>query len=215
MSNDYIIEVKNAKKYYKETKALDDVTIMFERNKIHGIIGRNGSGKTVLLKAVCGLIKLTGGMVKVEGKIVGKDIEMPQNIGAIEEKPGFINEFSGMENLKFLAGLTGKANTEHISQIMEFVGLNPKSKKHVSKYSLGMCQRLGIAQAIMDNPDILVLDEPTNGLDKNGIKEFRQMILTKKEEGKTIIIASHNGEDIRLLCDTVHELEEGKLVVAE
>lgn len=209
---DYIIKVKNAKKYYRETKALDDVSLNFERNKIHGIIGRNGSGKTVMLKAICGLIQLTDGTIEVDGKVLGKHIEMPKSIGALIEKPGFISEFSGMENLKFLAGLTGSCDNHRLEEIMQLVGLNPSSKKKVAKYSLGMKQRLGIAQAIMDEPDILILDEPTNGLDNKGVEDVRDILLKKKAEGKTIILASHNGEDIRLLCDTVNELDGGKLI---
>lgn len=212
VENSYIIQIKNAKKYYKETKALDDVSLNFERNKIHGIIGRNGSGKTVMLKAVCGLIQLTAGAIEVEGKVLGRDIEMPKSIGALIEKPGFINEFSGMENLKFLAGLTGKCDNQKLEGVMELVGLDSSSKKRVAKYSLGMRQRLGIAQAIMDDPDILILDEPTNGLDNKGVEDIRKILLKKKAEGKTIILASHNGEDIRLLCDTVNELDGGKLI---
>lgn len=212
VENNYIIQIKNAKKYYRETKALDDVSLNFERNKIHGIIGRNGSGKTVMLKAICGLIQLTAGTIEVEGKILGKDIEMPGSIGALIEKPGFINEFGGMENLKFLAGLTGKCDNHKLEEVMELVGLDPASKKRVAKYSLGMRQRLGIAQAIMDNPDILILDEPTNGLDNKGVEDVREILLRKKKEGKTIILASHNGEDIRLLCDTVNEIDGGRLL---
>lgn len=208
----YVIQIKNAKKYYRETKALDDVSLNFERNKIHGIIGRNGSGKTVMLKAVCGLIQLTAGSIEVEGRVLGKDIEMPESIGALIEKPGFVNEFSGMENLRFLAGLTGKCDNQKLEEFMELVGLDPSSKKRVAKYSLGMRQRLGIAQAIMDDPDILILDEPTNGLDNRGVEDVRKILLKKKEEGRTIILASHNGEDIRLLCDTVNELDGGKLI---
>ncbi|MBE5922478.1 MAG: ATP-binding cassette domain-containing protein [Lachnospiraceae bacterium] len=209
--SEYIIQVKNARKYFHETKALDDVTLDFEKNKIHGLVGRNGSGKTVLLKAICGLLKLTGGEIVVDGKVIGKDIEIPSNVGAIIETPGFINEFSGYENLRFLAGLQGKIGKKRIVEVLEVVGLDAASKKKVGKYSLGMKQRLGIAQAIMENPDILILDEPTNGLDKQGVKDFYQMILDEKRQGKTIILASHNAVDIELLCDYVYELDAGKL----
>ena len=211
-SSKYIIEVKNAKKYFRETKALDDVSVRFERNRIHGIIGRNGSGKTVLLKSICGLIPLTAGEVIVDGRRIGKDVEIPKNIGAIIESPGFIEEFSGLENLKFLAGLTGKVDVPKLRELMKFTGLDPSSKKKVRRYSLGMRQRLGIAQAIMDDPDILLLDEPTNGLDNRGVADFREMLLKKRDEGKTILIASHNSADIELLCDTVCELDTGKLL---
>ncbi|MCD8118828.1 MAG: ATP-binding cassette domain-containing protein [Lachnospiraceae bacterium] len=212
MNQEYIIEVSNVKKYFRETKALDDVSISFERGKIHGIIGRNGSGKTVLLKCICGLTPVTSGAVLVDGKRVGKDVEIPKNIGALIEHPGFIREYSGLANLKFLAGLTGKIDTEKLSELMESVELDPKSRKKVSRYSLGMQQRLGIAQAIMDDPDILILDEPTNGLDNRGVGWFREMLLKKKEEGKTVLIASHNSADIELLCDTVCEMDAGKIL---
>ena len=174
MKEDYIV-VEHAVKKYKDTIALNDVSLTFAQNQIHGIIGRNGSGKTVLLKCICGLTRLTSGRIILDGKVVGKDMEIPDNIGAIIETPGFIKSFSG-------------------------------------KYSLGMRQRLGIAQAIMEKPDILILDEPTNGLDKKGVEEFRNLILAFKQEGKTIILASHNAEDVRLLCDNVSELDGGRLI---
>ncbi len=213
MSNSkYIIEVSNAVKKYKETVALNDVSINFEKNKITGIIGRNGSGKTVLLKSICGLTKLTSGKIKVDGKVIGRDIEIPKSVGVIIETPGFINEFSGIKNLEILYSLNNKLDKAKLEEVMVQVGLDPKSKKRVSKYSLGMRQRLGIAQAIMENPDILILDEPTNALDKHGVDEFRKLLLKLKGEGKTIIIASHNSADIELLCDVVYELDGGKLV---
>ncbi len=211
MSEKYIIEVKNAVKQYKETLALNDVTLNFEKNKITGIVGRNGSGKTVLLKSVCGLTKLTSGSIKVDSKVIGKDVEIPKNLGVIIETPGFIDEFSGIKNLEILYSLNNKPDRDKLENIMLQVGLDPKSKKRVSKYSLGMRQRLGIAQAIMENPDILILDEPTNALDKHGVDEFRQLLLRLKSEGKTIIIASHNSVDIELLCDVVYELDGGKI----
>ncbi len=210
--NKYIIEVSNAVKKYKETVALNDVTINFEKNKITGIIGRNGSGKTVLLKSICGLTKLTSGKIKVDGKVIGRDIEIPKSVGVIIETPGFINEFSGIKNLQILYSLNNKMDKAKLEDVMVQVGLDPKSKKRVSKYSLGMRQRLGIAQAIMENPDILILDEPTNALDKHGVDEFRELLLKLKGEGKTIIIASHNSADIELLCDVVYELDAGRLV---
>ena len=210
--NNYIIEVKNAVKKYKETIALNDVSINFEKNKITGIIGRNGSGKTVLLRSICGLTKLTSGNIKVDGKVIGKDIEIPKNLGVIIETPGFINEFSGIKNLKILYSLNHKVDKNKLEDVIYQVGLNPKEKKRVSKYSLGMKQRLGIAQAIMEDPNILILDEPTNALDRHGVDEFRHLLLKLKNAGKTIIIASHNSADIELLCDVVYELDGGKIV---
>ena len=211
MKEDYIV-VEHAVKKYKDTIALNDVSLTFAQNQIHGIIGRNGSGKTVLLKCICGLTRLTSGRIILDGKVVGKDMEIPDNIGAIIETPGFIKSFSGYDNLKDLASVRKMIGKEEIVSAMEKAGLDPAMKKHVGKYSLGMRQRLGIAQAIMEKPDILILDEPTNGLDKKGVEEFRNLILAFKQEGKTIILASHNAEDVRLLCDNVSELDGGKLI---
>lgn len=211
MKEDYIV-VEHAVKKYKDTIALNDVSLTFAQNQIHGIIGRNGSGKTVLLKCICGLTRLTSGRIILDGKVVGKDMEIPDNIGAIIETPGFIKSFSGYDNLEYLASVRKMIGKEEIVSAMEKAGLDPAMKKHVGKYSLGMRQRLGIAQAIMEKPDILILDEPTNGLDKKGVEEFRNLILAFKQEGKTIILASHNAEDVRLLCDNVSELDGGRLI---
>lgn len=211
MDNSYI-RIRNVKKYFKTGKALDDVSMDFEKGKISGIVGRNGSGKTVLLKLICGLMKVTDGSIEIEGKRIGKDIEIPESVGVIIETPGFIKEYSGLANLKFLAGLSGKYSISELEKVMKEVGLDPKLKKKVAQYSLGMRQKLGIAQAIMENPNILILDEPTNGLDKKSVDEFRKLMLTYKEKGKTILLASHSAEDIQILCDIVYELDEGKLV---
>jgi ABC-2 type transport system ATP-binding protein len=208
---DIIINVEHAVKKFRDTTALDDVSMAFERNRIHGLIGRNGSGKTVLLKSICGLTRLTSGLIEVNGKKIGKDVQIPDRIGIIIEAPGFYQNFSGYDNLKYLAAIRGKAGKKEIREAMTRVGLDPGMKKWVGKYSLGMRQRLGIAQAIMENPDILILDEPTNGLDNHGVDEFRELMKSFLAEGKTILLASHNAEDIGLLCDTVHELDGGKL----
>ena len=209
------VVVKDAVKKYRETTALNHVTVSFGKGKIHGIIGRNGSGKTVLFKSVCGFISLTSGQVYVEGKWVGKDVDMPDNIGMIIEAPSFLPDFSGYRNLKYLADIRGRIGKQEIRGAMEMVGLDPDMKKHVGKYSLGMRQRLGIAQAIMEKPDILVLDEPMNGLDNRGVEDMRKLFLSLKETGVTILLASHNREDILALCDTVHEMDAGALLEKE
>lgn len=206
-----MVKIENAVKIYKETKALNNVSVVFEKGKIHGIIGRNGSGKTVLLRSICGLTKLTSGKIVVNGKELGKDVDIPEKIGAIIEYPGFIPELSGYANLKYLAEINGSIGKDRIMEVMKLVGLENVGKKRVSKYSLGMKQRLGIAQAIMEYPELLILDEPTNGLDKDGVREFRELMLKLKEEGKTIIIASHNSEDINYLCENIIELDKGKI----
>ena len=207
-----MIEIENLTKTFGTQTVISDVSGIFYPGKIYGFVGRNGSGKTVLLKCICGLTRLTSGRIILDGKVVGKDMEIPDNIGAIIETPGFIKSFSGYDNLKYLASVRKMIGKEEIVSAMEKAGLDPAMKKHVGKYSLGMRQRLGIAQAIMEKPDILILDEPTNGLDKKGVEEFRNLILAFKQEGKTIILASHNAEDVRLLCDNVSELDGGKLI---
>ncbi|MGN0633612.1 MAG: ABC transporter ATP-binding protein [Oscillospiraceae bacterium] len=209
MSN--IIEVKNVSLTIGKTQILKDINVSFEEGKIHGLIGRNGSGKTMLMKCICGFIKPTSGEITVDGKRVGKDVDFPKDIGIIIETPGFIPYYSGYKNLKLLAGLNNKIGKKEIMQSMEQVGLDPKLKRHVRKYSLGMRQRLGLAQAIMENPKILVLDEPFNGLDKDGVKDMRKYLLSYKEQGRTILICSHSAEDISVLCDTVCEMDKGSI----
>ena len=206
-----MIEITNLCKSFKDTKVLNDITIKIKKGNIIGIIGRNGSGKTVLFKCICGLISPTKGTVKINNKILGKDIDIPNNIGAIIETPGFLPNYNGFKNLKFLAMIKNQISNEHIKDTIKLVGLNPDSKKHVGKYSLGMRQRLGIAQAIMENPDILILDEPMNGLDNEGVKDMRKLFLSLKEQGKTILLASHNKEDIEVLCDEVYMMDKGIL----
>lgn len=207
-----IIEIKNLSLTIKKTEILKQINISFEKGKIHGLIGRNGSGKTMLMKCICGFIKPTEGEITVNGKRVGNDCDFPDSIGIIIETPGFIPYYSGYKNLKLLADLNKKINGVQVKSIMSQVGLNPDSKLHVKKYSLGMRQRLGLAQAIMENPDILILDEPMNGLDKEGVGDMREYLLNLKEQSKTIIIASHSAEDIEILCDTVCEMDKGSLV---
>ena len=204
-----IIKVVNLTKAYGNINVLDNVSVNFERGQIHGLVGRNGSGKTMLMKCICGFVMPTKGSIIVEGKIIGKDIDIPKNIGAIIENPGFLANYSGYNNLKFLASINKKIDKEQIRQTLKTVGLDPDSKKHVSKYSMGMRQRLGLAQALMEDPDILFLDEPMNGLDKRGVEEMRALFSRLREEGKTIIMANHSAEDIDKLCDTVYEMDLG------
>ena len=205
------ISVKNIYKNFKKMQVLTDVTAEFESGKIHGIIGHNGSGKTVLLKIICGLIPADSGVVFIDGRECKCGQSSNFNIGAIIESPGFLPTQSGKKNLQYLVSIRNKISTQDIDRIMKQVGLDPNDKKHVGKYSLGMRQRLGLAQAIMENPDLLILDEPMNGLDKDGVKDMRQYLLDLKAQGKTILIASHSAEDIEVLCDTVCEMDKGKL----
>ncbi len=212
---DSIICVKNVTKIFGENQVLKNVSVEFEKNKIHGLIGRNGSGKTMLLKCICGFIPVTSGEIVINRKRIGKDIDIPNDVGIIIENPGFLPNYSGYKNLKFLAGINNKITKSEIRAFIKRVGLDPDNKKWVGKYSLGMRQRLGIAQAIMEDPSILILDEPMNGLDKHGVKDVRELLLELKNEGKTIILASHSTEDIDILCDTVSEMEDGMLNVLQ
>lgn len=205
------IEVENACKQFKDNLALDNVDLKVESGSICGLVGRNGSGKTVLMKCICGLMPLTSGKITVNGKTIGRDAEIPESVGVIIETPGFLTSFSAYSNLKFLADISGKADKQAIRAAIKSVGLDPDSKKHVGKYSLGMRQRLGLAQAIMEDPALLILDEPMNGLDKDGVQDMRRYLLDLKARGKTILIASHSTEDIDILCDTVCEMDKGKL----
>lgn len=206
------IEVQNVVKRFRDQVVLKNVSISFEKGKIHGIVGRNGSGKTVLFKCICGLMHPEEGVILVNGKRVGRDVDMPEDIGAIIEAPGFLPNYSGYKNLRFLANIRRKIGKEEILNVLKTVGLDPESRKHVGKYSLGMRQRLGIAQAIMEDPEILILDEPMNGLDNAGAQDIRALLLELKAQGKTILLASHNHEDIAALCDTVHEMDGGVLL---
>ena len=208
-----MIEVNNLFLTIKKVPILVDINTSFEHGKIHGLIGRNGSGKTMLMKCICGFVKPTNGTITVDGKRIGKDCDFPENTGIIIETPGFIPYYSGYKNLKLLADLRKKITADDVRNTMKTVGLDPELKRHVRKYSLGMRQRLGLAQAIMENPELLILDEPMNGLDKDGVKDMRQYMLDLKEKGKTILIASHSAEDIDTLCDTVCEMDKGALTV--
>lgn len=204
--------MEHVSKIFRGQTVLRDITVSFSRAKIHGIIGQNGSGKTVLLKCICGLLCPSSGSITVKGKVIGRDADFAPDTGAIIETPQFLSYKSGMANLYDLARIRHKIGKPEIIQAMERVGLDSDSRKHVSKYSLGMRQRLGIAQAIMESPDILILDEPMNGLDKQGVQDMRRLFMDLRSEGKTILLASHNAEDIQILCDTVSEIEDGKWI---
>ena len=209
------ISVQNVSKTFGDTTVLRQVSREFEEGRVHGIVGNNGSGKTVLMKCICGFLPPTSGRILVRGKQVGRDMDFPDDTGIIIETPGFLPGLTGVKNLELLASLRRRVDREGIRQTIRRVGLDPDSKKPVGKYSLGMRQRLGIAQAIMENPSLLILDEPFNGLDKNGVADMRQVIKGLREQGKTIILASHNQMDIDELCDTVCEMDAGVMTMVK
>ncbi len=201
-----MISVQNMGLCINKETILEHINIEAEKGEIWGIVGRNGSGKTMLMKCICGFVRPTEGKVLVDGKQIGRDVDFPSGVGMMIEMPGFIPYYSGYKNLKLLADINGNIGKEEIVDSMHTVGLDPKLKRSVRKYSLGMRQRMGIAQAIMENPSILILDEPFNGLDANGVKAIRALLLRYKEEGKCILIASHISEDIEILCDHIINL---------
>ena len=201
------------KSFEKGEEVLKDVHHDFEEGKIHGVVGNNGSGKTVLFKCICGFLHPSKGKIFVDYQQVGKDMDFPEDMGIIIETPGFLPYSSGMKNLQILASLRKKIDDKQIADTIRRVGLDPNAKKPVSKYSLGMRQRLGIAQAIMEDPLMLILDEPFNGLDKHGVADMRELIKGLKAQGKTILLASHNQKDIDELCDTVCEMDAGVMTV--
>lgn len=205
------IEIEHVTKKFKEDTVLHDINISMEQGRVYGFSGNNGSGKTVLMKCICGFLPVTEGTVRVNGKAIGREIDFPENVGVIIETPGFLTNLSGMRNLEILAALRGKIGRKEIAYAIRKAGLEPSLRKSVSKYSLGMRQRLGIAQAIMEDPEFLILDEPFNGLDKHGVADIRKLLLELKGQGKTIILASHNSEDIRILCDKVYEMDGGRM----
>lgn len=205
------IEIKNLTKRIRNSVILDNINLDFEKGTIYGIKGRNGSGKTMLLRAICGLIVPTEGAVFFKDKELHKDISIPPSIGVLIESPGFWKNYSGFENLKILSSIKNKITDKDILQTLDDVGLNPNDKKPYKKYSLGMKQKLGIAQALMEKPEVILLDEPTNALDEESVKSIRKLLLREKDRGATILIASHNTEDIESICDYKLEIDNGKI----
>ncbi|MFC4077448.1 ABC transporter ATP-binding protein [Salinithrix halophila] len=204
------IEVNQVTKVFDKQTILDHIDLTVPKGEIHGLIGRNGSGKTMLLQVICGLIKPTEGAVTVMGEPLQKG-SFPKQLGALIEQPGFLPGFSGKKNLELLASIQGTIGNDEIEATLRSVGLDPALKAPVRKYSMGMRQRLGIAQAIMEKPRVLLLDEPTNALDEEGLRDVHQLLLNLRDQGVTILIASHNREEIDGLCDHVHRMEKGKL----
>lgn len=207
-----MIIIENATKKFGTQTVLNNVSLTLEDGKIYGFVGQNGCGKTVLFKSICGFIYLDRGTITVDGKVIGKDIDIIKDAGIIIESPGFLPNYSAFKNLKFLTMIKDNIGDEQIKSTLISVGLDPESKKVVGKFSLGMRQRLGIAQAIMENPHILILDEPMNGLDKRGVEDIRKILIDLKKKGKLILLASHNPLDIDILCDCVYELDAGTIV---
>ena len=204
------IELKNVTKKIRGVTVLDNVSLRMESGNIYGFKGKNGSGKTMLMRAVAGLIRVDG-IVDINGKIMGKDMMFPDSIGILIENPAFINNYTGFENLKTLASIRERIDDERIRETLSEVGLEPCDKRTFRKYSLGMKQRLGIAAAIMENPDIIILDEPINALDDSGTEQVSKLLMKHKERGALIIIACHDAEELDYLSDDIIEIAEGRI----
>ena len=207
-----VIEVKDYSKKIGKTDVLREINLEMKSGRIYGLKGKNGSGKTMLMRAISGLIKPTSGAVIVDGNVIGEDICFPQSIGVLLENPGFLAEYTGYKNLKLLADIKGVIDDEQIIQVLEKIGLGEAADKKYRKYSLGMKQKLGIAAAIMEKPEIVLLDEPKNALDENGVEQFRQILLDLKEEGKLIVWSSHDTEELKKFSDEIFVMSSGRII---
>lgn len=194
---------------------LRDVSLHLQSGTVYGFVGRNGSGKTMLFRALSGLMTLSSGSVLWEGKELHKDFSVLPSMGIVLENVGLYPELTGMENLQYLGKLSGKSGVEDMRRALLRVGLDPDDKRTYKKYSLGMKQRLSIAQAIMEHPDVIMLDEPTNGLDEDGVRQIRELILEEKVRGALILLASHSKEDLSLLADHLFHMDAGVLTKQE
>jgi len=205
------IEINNYKKIIKGNIILSDINLKLERGKVYGFKGKNGSGKTMLFRAISGLIRATEGEIIVDGKKIGSDICFPKNLGILIENPGFLPDFTGFKNLKYLAEINKKIDDNKIKSTLEAVGLDSEDKRKFKKYSLGMKQRLGVAQAVMENPDIIILDEPTNALDIDGVKLINKIILELRDQNKLILLSNHDKEEMEMVADEIYTIYEGKI----
>lgn len=206
------IEITDLSKQIKGVTILDHMNLHLEQGRVYGLRGKNGSGKTMLMRAICGLILPSEGTININGEILGKDISFPRSIGALIENPSFISNYTGFKNLKIIASIQNKINDEQIEKAIETVGLDPHDKRKYRKYSLGMKQRLGIACAIMEDPDIVVLDEPINALDEKGVTLIRDILHRLRESGTLVIVACHDKEELEYLADEIYTIEDGKIV---
>lgn len=207
-----MIKIVNVTKKFGENKVLDDVNLIFEPGKIYGIQGKNGSGKTMLMRAISGLLSLNEGEVEVFGEVIGKDRDFPKSAGILIEHPGLLPEISGFENLKTVMSINKIVSDEEIKKAMSNFDLDPNSNLKVKKYSLGMKQKVGILMAILERPQVVILDEPTNGLDEASVEKFKDMILNLKDDSRVIIVASHDREGLEEISDEIIKMELGRVI---
>lgn len=206
------VKIRNLSKYLKGYKVLDAVTMEMQSGHIYGLQGKNGSGKTMLMRAICGLIHPSTGEIEIDGDILGKNISFPKSIGVLIENPSFLANYTAFENLKLIASIQGIITDEEIRDAVKKVGLDPTDKRKYKKFSLGMKQRLGIACAIMEHPQMIILDEPFNALDSSGVTLIRDLIIQLKNEGALIILACHDREELQNLSDEIFVMDAGRMV---
>ncbi|CUP11717.1 MULTISPECIES: ABC transporter ATP-binding protein [Hungatella] len=206
-----IISLDQVSKSFSGRRVLSDVSLDVEKGSTVGIVGANGSGKSVLFNIICGFLPPDSGQVYVRGQALGKGRDFPENVGVLINSPGFIGLNTGLQNLRYLAGIRGVAGEKEIRSAMQKTGLDPEDKTKVEHYSMGMKQKLGIAQAIMEDQDILILDEPFNALDYKTYNDTKEIIRILQAEGRTILMTSHNYDDLKTLCTHIYAINEGKL----
>ena len=206
------IKITDVNKTIKKAPILRDINLEFTGGKVYGLRGKNGSGKTMLMRAICGLITPDSGIIDIDGKILGKDISFPESIGVLFENPSFIGNYTGFKNLKVLASIQNRIGDEQIRKALEDIGLDPDDKRTYRKYSLGMKQKLGIAAAVMENPDIIILDEPINALDDVSVEKVHDILEEQKKRGAVIIIACHDKEELDQLSDEIIEISDGRII---
>lgn len=202
---------KEVSKTIRGKVILSDVNLALQSGQVYGFVGRNGSGKTMLFRALSGLMSVTAGTVTWNGKVLRRDFSVLPGLGIVLENVGLYPDLTGVENLEYLAGLTRRVGLPEIQTALRRVGLDPEDRRTYRKYSLGMKQRLAIAQAVMERPDVIMLDEPTNGLDEDGVGEIRRLILEERERGALVLLASHNSDDIRILADHLYRIDSGSV----
>lgn len=206
------VKISGLSKSIKGNKVLDNISMELQSGHIYGLQGKNGSGKTMLMRVICGLVYPENGEINIDGKILGKDISFPQSVGVLIENPSFLSNYTAFENLKLLAAIKGKIKDDEIKKAIMDVGLDPQDSKKYKKFSLGMKQRLGIACAIMEHPDLIILDEPFNALDQSGIELIRNLIVKLKHEGALVILACHDRDELENLSDEIFVMAEGRMI---
>jgi len=207
-----IIKVENVSKIIRGNSVIEHISMELTSGKVFGFRGINGSGKTMLMRLIAGLIYPTKGQITVDNKILGRDINFPENMGLLIENPAFLDNYSGFANLKLLSSIQDKIDDKQIRRTLERVGLEPDSKKKYKKYSLGMKQKLGIAAAVLEKPELLILDEPANALDEEGVERLKKIVQEEEERGALIILSCHDAYLLEEMSDVIYLLQDGKLL---